>query len=852
MELPISAHLNQQLSAFMNSIYFNESRLKMSSAGRFLVRLVSYSAYAVVTAAAVTFSFSDLPSLKSVGWLLVLFLIDRVFHIGKAERSLAQLLRSRRAVGFAYDDARHGVESVNVALYLVPQSYAILEWAIERSATAGGNLPLFVLRKLVDRREVRNSLVRMDVKVDEFIKKIDDELAMQGARDSKAEILKQIESLAVAALTKAINSRSSAIEPKDLFSALSVIGDGNISRLFSIFDIDEGDLESALIFGRFSRSFAGFGRLPRSLTGFIGRSYRSRHRVMNRAWTARPTPTLDDFSEDLTDLARSERVGFLVGHQVEYDRLLDVLSRPGNPNALLIGDPGTGKETIIAHFAYELTKDRVPPPLFDKRLVKLDIGRLVAGAAEGDLQARLKRILDEIVRAGNVILYIPDIHNLTKTSGAERMSAADILLPAIKSSDFSVIGTTYPREFKQLIEPSTEFASTFEAIKIQELSEVEAVRFLVYDSIILEHQYGIMISFGAIKEAVRIAKQYFRQKLLPASAEDLIKEVLADVAGRRGKMVGINDVIAVAEQKVNVPLHKAGKEEAEKLLNLEAVIHERLVDQKEAVREVAQALREYRSGLSRKGGPIAAFLFVGPTGVGKTELSKILAKIKFGSSEVMIRFDMSEYQDKATVNRLLDNVTGTVREKPYSLLLLDEFEKAHGDILNLFLQVFDDGRLTDGLGRTVDFQNTIIISTSNAHSDFIKSEIERGVAMKQIAEQLKKKLTDYFRPELLNRFSDVVVFKNLSPEDIMVIARIQLNDLAKQVREAQGIDIIFDDSAATAVAELGYDPVFGARPLRNVISDRIKAVLAEKILRGEAARGGTMRVIFKNNEFRFL
>lgn len=824
----------------MNSVYFNEPRLKMSSAGRFLVRLVSYSAYAVVTAAAMTFSFSDLPSLKSIGWLLVLFLIDRVFHIGKAERSLAHLLKLPRSV-----------KSVNAALYLIPQSYAILEWAIERSVV-GGNFHLYVLRKLVDRREIKESLARMDVRVDEFMKKIDDELAIKSARALKADALKQIESLAVAALTKAIDSRSGAIEPKDLFSALSAIDDSDIARLFSIFDIDEGDLESALIFGRFSQGLGWFGRLPRNLTGFIGRSYKTRHRAMNRAWTARPTPTLDNFAEDLTDLARSERVGFLVGHQTEYDRLLDILSRPGNPNALLIGDPGAGKETIIAHFAYEITKDRVPPPLFDKRLVKLDIGRLVAGASEGDLQTRLKRILDEILRASNVILYIPDIHNLTKTSGAEKISAADILLPAIKSSDFSVIGTTYPREFKQLIEPSTEFSSTFEAIRIQELSEVEAVRFLVYDSIILERQYGIMISFGAIKEAARIAKQYFRQKLLPASAEDLLKEVLSDVAGRHGKIVGINDVIAVAERKVNIPLHKAGKEEAKKLLNLEAMIHERLVDQQEAVQEVAQALREYRSGLSRKGGPIAAFLFVGPTGVGKTELSKILAKIQFGSSETMIRFDMSEYQDKATVNRLLDNVTGTVREKPYSLLLLDEFEKAHGDILNIFLQVFDDGRLTDSLGRTVDFQNTIIISTSNAHSDFIKSEIERGAVMKQIAEQLKKKLTDYFRPELLNRFSDVVVFKNLSPEDILAIVRIQLNDLTKQVQEAQGIDIIFDDSAATAVAKLGYDPIFGARPLRNVISDRIKAVLAKKILGGEATRGKTIRIVFENNEFKFL
>ena len=330
-----------------------------------------------------------------------------------------------------------------------------------------------------------------------------------------------------------------------------------------------------------------------------------------------------------------------------------------------------------------------------------------------------------------------------------------------------------------------------------------------------------------------------------------MKEALADVSEKRKKVLTVDDIIAVAEKRINIPLHKAGKGEVEQLLNLEEIIHQRLVDQEEAVREVAQALREYRSGLSRKGGPIAAFLFVGPTGVGKTELSKILAKIQFGSSDAMIRFDMSEYQDKANVNRLMENVTAAVREKPFSLLLLDEFEKANADILNLFLQVFDDGRLTDSLGRTVDFQNTIIISTSNAHSAFIKSELERGLNMKQVAEELKKKLVDYFKPELLNRFSDIIVFKNLSPEDIQKIAAIHLTDLANQVREAQGMDLEFDDSAVKKIAELGYDPVFGARPLRNVISDRIKATLAEKILKGEVQKGGKIKIKYENEAFRF-
>jgi len=301
--------------------------------------------------------------------------------------------------------------------------------------------------------------------------------------------------------------------------------------------------------------------------------------------------------------------------------------------------------------------------LFDKRLVKLDIGELVAGAAEGEVQERLKKIIDEITRAGNIILYIPDIHNLLKTSGQGRISAADILFPAIKANAFSVVGMTYPQEFKEYIEPNNDFVSAFEKIQVEEISEIEATRFLVYASLLLEHQHRVIISFAAVKESVQLAKKYFRQKLLPGSAEDLLKETLSDVVGKKQKLVSAADVVAVAEKRINVPIHRAGKAEAEKLLNLEDLIHERLIDQEEAVKSVANSLREYRSGLARKGGPIASFLFVGPTGVGKTELSKILAGIQFGSREMMVRFDMSEYQEKSSISRLLDRVADRVREK---------------------------------------------------------------------------------------------------------------------------------------------------------------------------------------------
>jgi len=339
-----------------------------------------------------------------------------------------------------------------------------------------------------------------------------------------------------------------------------------------------------------------------------------------------------------------------------------------------------------------------------------------------------------------------------------------------------------------------------------------------------------------------------------------LKESLSYAASRKDKILQADDVIAVAQRKINIPLQYAGGEEAKKLLNLESIIHESLIDQEAAVSGVSRALREYRSGLSRSGGPIAAFLFVGPTGVGKTELSKILTKVQFGSENLMVRFDMSEYQTKESINRFIGSTDGKISgalteaiiQKPYSLILLDEFEKAHSDILNLFLQVFDDGRLTDNSGKTVDFSHTIIIATSNAHSNFIKERIEAKDKIEKISEDLKKKLTEYFRPELLNRFSQIVVFKNLSPEDIEEITKLQLKALAKNLEQTHGIILNFNEAVVKYIAELGYDPVFGARPLRGVISEKIRSVLAEKILKVEISKGNSVKAVIDNGEIRYI
>jgi ATP-dependent Clp protease ATP-binding subunit ClpA len=830
----------------MQKLFFSEPRLQMTIFGRFIIRLAGYATYGVLVVATLVFLTSEIAWLKSIGILLTFFLVDRLVDFNKASRSLDQLNRMNG--------------NVNAAWFLAPASYKVIERSLDHLALQGGDVALYILKNLVLRKDIRDTLLRMDVQPEEFGNKVDEYINKSfQEKQTKKEAVEIINLVVTSALEHAHKAQSYYIEPQDIFAGLKNSKNTALNRLLNLFEIEGADLEYALIFSRSRSKRFGIKKLA-NISGLIGKKHKRGHRVMNRAWTARPTKVLDQFSTDLTHIARQGHGGFLVGHSEEYDRITDVLSRVDKPNALLVGEPGSGKGAVVSHLAFNIIRDQVPVPLFDKRLVMLEIGAVVAGAGEGELEDRFKKIVSDINNAGNIILYIPDIHNLLRTSEGAKLTAADVMLPAIKEGTFAVIGATYPREFKSHIEIHGDFAATFEVIKVKEINETEAVELLSYESIILEKKFGVVISLGAVKQSVTLAHKYFRSKLLPSSASDLLKESLADVIEKKKKVLLDDDVINVAEKKINIPIHGVRGEEAEKLLQLEERIHERLIDQEPAVRAVSRALREYRSGLSKGGRPIATFLFVGPTGVGKTELSKILATVQFGAEKFMIRFDMSEYQTEEGVFQLIGSpkgevqgsLTGAVRESPYSLILLDEFEKAHRDVLNIFLAVFDDGRLTDSLGRTVDFQNTIVIATSNAHSEFIKSELEKGTPIENLHEEIKSKLTDYFKPELLNRFSDIIVFKTLSKSDIKSITKLLLADLAGQVEKSNGIILQFEESAVARVSELGYDPVFGARPLRKVISERIRGALAERILKNEIGRGNTVLVSAKEGDFDFI
>ncbi len=834
-------------SAKLN-LRFHDPRLGMTLAGRMLVHVVTSVSYVVLVFAAFAFLLSDVATLRWTGAFLALFLLDRFMHMQEADKHISELPPEGE---------------VNLAGYVSPQAYGILERAYDKSLLKRSDLLLEIALQLVATPEVKRAFLRMDVKPEEFKYKIEEflEESRKAGKSGKQDKIHTLAELCAAGLEEAVRNGQSFIETPDVFAALPRLKCEYVHRLLSTFSLTPEDLSQAMVFGAAAKQFSRLRILPRTLNAVVlggGRS-RTRHRIMNRAWTSRPTPVLDGMSTDLTDAAREKQVGFMIGHAAEYERLLKVLARLDRPNALLIGEPGIGKGTLVEHLAANIVSDRVPRALFDKRLVQLNLTQLVAGAAPEELQARLQAVVEEIMLAGNIILYIPDIHNLVRTSGTAYLSAADALLPIVENNAFPVIGTTYAREYKQFIEPRSDFAGAFEEIRMEEISEAEAERILTYEALILEWERRITISFGAVRNSVKLAKRYFRDKFLPASAEELLKSAVVAAEQKGERFLGPDQVIAVAEERVNVPIHAATEEEAEELLHLEEVIHRELIDQEEAVKAVADALREYRSGLARKGGPMASFLFVGPTGVGKTELAKILARLQFGSEAAIARFDMTEYQDKQSFFRFIGSPDGSVSgaltdailQKPYSLVLLDEFEKAYPDILNLFLQVLDDGRLTDNLGRTADFTNTIVIATSNAHSDIVNEALRSGETMSQIAEYLKRKLTDAFKPELLNRFSRIIVFKDLAPEHVRRIAALNLKSLSDALFEEQGIRLEFGEEVTRLVAKQGYDPAYGARPLRRVIDEKVRAPLAGLLLSGRVKRGERVLVTLAGEALEF-
>ena len=515
-----------------------------------------------------------------MSFLLALFLIDRAIDFGEADRNLSELTGRNR----------------NIASAIAPDAYQLLSRAFRKSYLVGEDFYLLFLSELIQKRDIREILKRLDIKTEDLASKIGEFLTKGkgGAKPTKSGNLELINDLALLAHQSALSANEKFIEARNFLAALANINSPDLKMLFSFFNINIADIQAASVFGRFRSFFGRMRILPAVLGGFAHRPKFLRHRVMNRSWTARPTPTLDQFSTDFTDLAREEQIGFLVGHESDYEKLIQIISRPGKPNVILSGEAGVGKSSIIAHLAFKMIKDEVPPVLFDKRLVSLELSRLVADATGDVLSGRLQKITDEILLAGNIVLFIPNIHDLFRTAETKALNAIDVILPIIRSNGIPVIGETYPREFKQFIEPRSDFLEQFEIVKVEEISEEEAVRYLTYESLIMEREYRVFISYRAIREAVVLAHRYLRDKPLPGSASNLLKLALSETKETGGKTLDADLVAAVAEKMTRIPIQKAGKSETKKLLNLEDIIHEKFVNQDATVHSVSRSLREYR------------------------------------------------------------------------------------------------------------------------------------------------------------------------------------------------------------------------------------------------------------------
>jgi ATP-dependent Clp protease ATP-binding subunit ClpC len=570
--------------------------------------------------------------------------------------------------------------------------------------------------------------------------------------------------------------------------------------------------------------------------------------AMNRSMTARATPLLDRFSEDLTLAARNGYLSPVVGREREMEELLRAIES-GRRSVVLVGERGTGKQALVEELARRMAAEDVPPELFDRRLVSINIPQVVAAGDSGLAAERFFAILEEIILSGNIILALQGIESLSGGASSGPLDLAEGLAAELGKGAFIVIGTTTPRAYTEYVERRS-LGGRLARVDVPELDPDAAIRVLMAKSGAIEYKNKVFFTFAAVERAVNLSARYLHDKALPAKALDVIREAAVLARKKRGErsFVTAEDVAAVLHDKTNVPVEQVSRDESEKLLNLERKLHERIIGQDAAVTAVAQAMRRARAELREGKRPIANFLFLGPTGVGKTETAKALAAEYFGSEENMIRLDMSEYQDASSVNRMIGSpgdergglLTEAVRAQPFTIVLLDEIEKAHPDILNLFLQVMDDGRLTDGVGRTIDFTNVVLIATSNAATPFIQEQVKAGLDVERIKTLLlERELKGIFRPEFLNRFDGIVVYKPLTMSDVEQIAWLMLGRIERQLAD-KGIKFRAEDQAVEALAKAGYDPLFGARPLRRVIQDRVDNQLADMLLRDEVQRRDTV------------
>jgi ATP-dependent Clp protease ATP-binding subunit ClpC len=582
-------------------------------------------------------------------------------------------------------------------------------------------------------------------------------------------------------------------------------------------------------------------------------------RGIGKDWSYGYTGTLDKFSVDLCAYNPRKFKSYLIGRGPQIDIIQRILARAEGNNVLIVGEAGTGRKTIVRGFADFVSQGKVLPPLKHKRVLDLDVGDLLSGSLNlSEMEARLRNALNEANIAGNIILVIDDFQNFVGGSSADsgqtglnKIDISGVLTPYLVSKSIQLICITTYEGLHKNIEANPGLMKYFEKLEIKEPEEKESL--LIVENIVpeLESRLNVLVGYRALKEIISKSEQYFSDVPMPERAIDFLDESLVYLATKTSdRLLEVKHVDQILSEKTEVPIGEVSNSEKEKLAGLEELLHQRVINQEEAVKSVAAAMRRARLSVGEKKKPIGSFLFLGPTGVGKTETARALSLSYFGREDRMVRLDMTEYQNISDVARMIGSqggepgyLTTQIRENPFSLLLLDEIEKAHPNILNLFLQVLDEGWLTDAWGRKVNFRNTIIIATSNAAAEVIRQMVKAGanpaVEKESVLDYLQKNAL--FRPEFLNRFDDVVVFHPLTKDNLLKIAELFLKSLSKRMAE-QKMTITFTSSLVEKVAELGYTPEYGARPMKRVIQDRVENLITKKILDGELASGGSLEI----------
>ena len=580
------------------------------------------------------------------------------------------------------------------------------------------------------------------------------------------------------------------------------------------------------------------------------------------------TRVLDQYSRDLTMLAASGSFDPVIGRDEEIRRSVQILSRRSKNNPVLIGEPGVGKTAVAEGIAAYIAGSDAPDSMAGKRLVALDLPALLAGTKyRGDFEERVKAVLKDVKKAGDVILFIDEMHTMIGAGSAEgAIDAANILKPALGRGEVQIIGATTPEEYRRHIEKDAALERRFQPVKIAEPSRGDSLKMLGAVRQSLEKHHGVKISDAALTAAVDLSARYINDRFLPDKAIDLADEAAAHIRVSGGGLVTAEDIAAVVSLWTGIPVANLSADETKRLRNMESILHRRVIGQNEAVTAVSRAIRRGRVGLSDPDRPIGSFLFLGPTGVGKTELCRALAEAVFGESEAMIRLDMSEYMEKHAVSKLIGSppgyvgyedggqLTERVRRKPWSVVLFDEIEKAHEDVWGILLQIMDDGRLTDSAGRVVSFRNTIIVMTSNVGAKSISDGRPRmgftpdgGDEAQFMRARINEELRRTFKPEFLNRIDETIVFRRLSRAEIRSIAERMLLTVAERFKSL-GMTLSVPDQVVDFLAERGYDEKYGARPLRRAIRSMIEDKAAELMLTDSLGRGDTVQARIDGNE----